>query len=383
MIPYSTQLSPWTEMSGTIEVVASPFPIDVVVEAIKRHSEIEFVLDGVAYYGVEQELIVGSWAAVQNMSVRRQALHFSGILKEVAKACDETLTTQLRAAVAQFEAVLNGSGGRTCRDRSRVFARHGLRIIARLLVAYQDYYLHHPSQLSTLFMSRFSGGRGAAPPPAIVKVYATGYDINNPVATLETQFLGLSAAWCELVQELSGQELLQVERSTGEPRSLRGTVLSKSTCASAELDVTEGEQSLTNPSECSSSHQSRSVENRPTLMVTPSGVYDLADRQNLRTLAKTCLVHDWSAEPPADFSGNLTSISRNLPDHQQKYLHEQLLPYLTRKRILKVVILAAILGFAEVVRCIPKHKEIKKPSPLLIRRFRGIGFSLLKSKGGC
>lgn len=369
-------------MSERAEVVASPLPIDTVVEVIKKHTDEEYVLDGVTYYGVAQELLMRTRTDGNGQSTPRpKARNLASILKGVANAFKEE--THIQVALEQFDAAMKNSGGETCYSRSRVFVGHGLRIMARLIVAYQDYYKNHPSQLSTLLLAGQPCGGGVQPPPSISKLYEIGYDINNPVVTLETQFLDLSAAWCELVEELSGQRLLKVERSTAAgPRSVDGTVESKLTRSSPRVKSTTSAFSLTSTTGRSSSHRSHFAQSRLTLVAKPSygAAHDLANREDLQNLAKMCLVADWSAEPPVDFSGNLEDMSRNLPDCHQYYLNRKLLPYFTWKNILQVVVLAVILGFSEVTSRIPKGKKIKDPTPPLIRRLRGIGFRLSESE---
>lgn len=380
-IPSTQHYSRGNEMSERAEVVDSPSPIDIVVEVIKKYTDEEYVLDGVTYYGVSQEqLMCLRTDGKGQSSPRQQARNLASILRGVANAFKQE--NHIQVALEQFDVAIKYSGGLTCYSRSRVFVSHGKRFMTRLIAAYQDYYKHHPSQLSTLLLAGKPGGGGAQAPPSIVNVYETQYDIDNPVGTLESQFLQLSTAWRELVEESTGQGLWQAERSTAGPRSLGGTVESKMTRSSPRVKSTTSAFSLTSTTGRSSSHQSHSAQSRLTLMAKPSygAAHDLANREHLQNLAKMCLVADWSAEPPVDFSGNLEDMSRNLPDCHQYYLNKKLLPYFTWKNILQVVVLAVILGFSEVTSRIPKGKKIKDPTPPLIRRLRGIGFRLSESE---
>jgi hypothetical protein len=210
---------------------------------------------------------------------------------------------------------------------------------------------------------------------------------------LHGQLKDLSKSWCKHLQGLSEQKQV-VSRGTDRQAlsSIRDTSMSTKDDSSCQQDALGGrhsEHSGSSTTACSPSIGSRIPEIRQSLLVKLRyGAISIANQDHLRQLAKASLEHecsadcsaDWSVAPTIDFLGIVPQLTEKLAERHQTYLARNLLPYLRRKKILKIVVLAVILGFWEVVRVLPDGYKIKELLPKLIRRLRGIGIGLSKTE---
>lgn len=372
----STRVSSDTFKSGA-DFSLSSSVIKTAVGVIKEHklcNGVKFTFDDEMYYGVSESDLKG-----KSTRDRSSVVRLACILQDVTEECK---ATKLQDVMSRLLGAVQVSTGRAFHGLSRVYWSHAHRIMAQAVVSFQGYYQRHSDEIATLSRTRVRLSGSGKTPDAIIALYKAEVDIQNPLRTLMRRLESVSNLVCELciVNDSSEQELISGNQLTSANRTVLGTA---TTGASGSRDEKRSAYSPTSTTGRSSSHQDHPAESRNTLVVILSyGASDLANREHLRKLAKICLVDDLFADPPVDFSQNLVSMSSNLPDQHEKYLHEQLLPYFTSKKILKVVVLATILGFSEVVSRIPKRKKLKRPSPLLIRRLRGIGFGLSRSRGG-
>lgn len=352
-----------------------------VVEIIKRRKiATEFTVSEITYYGVSQAqlLLTGKDAWKSPLET---AFHLASVLRDVTDECSEV---NLRVGLRNFEAALQDSVG--CLSIISVYLMHGLRVMANLVVAYQDYYKHHPSRLFTLQTHRdpTKGGRGT--PLAIAHVYDSEVNTENYLEVLRGRLETISDAWRGVLEDLLEQKQ-SAERQTDLEASGSLCTISVATdqANTAEQDSQFGSKTMeysgsdaTGPS---SPDTNRFPEIRQSLLVRLRyGAIDIANQNHLRGLAKASSEHNWSATPTIDFLGIVPELSEKLAKRHQTYLGGKLLPYLERKKILKVVVLAVILGFWEVVRVLPDGCKIKNPLPKLVRRLRGIGIGLSKSE---
>ncbi|KAJ9105122.1 hypothetical protein QFC20_004409 [Naganishia adeliensis] len=119
--------------------------IEIASRVIKtKLGRIKFQSRGKTYYGVRKQ-------DLEDLSHNRtEAMVLAGILSEVIHACEATHPQKsLREAMSLFNSAMENSGSRHCYSRCQVYLGHARRMMARLIVVYQGYYVDNDSEIAT------------------------------------------------------------------------------------------------------------------------------------------------------------------------------------------------------------------------------------------
>lgn len=288
--------------------------IEIASRVIKaKLGRIKFQSRGKTYYGVRKQ-------DLEDLSHNRQeAMVLASILSEVAHACEATHPqANLQQAVSLFEMAVEDAATAKCSDGCRSCMDHARRWLARLVVAYQGFYVNNDSEIATFSTVGVVGRKPAHTPIpiGIKRLYAEFDPELSPIQILTWQLSGLSEHLSKLVEELSKSVPVRPRKASKHSRSFT------------------------------------SKTGKSPIVQLPVAVWSLSNRAVLQGLALNCLRDDLPRDRANAMMEELTSErqSLQLPKSHRNFLKDKLLPDLDAGDVEPHHYLAVLLGYFDWVR---------------------------------